>query len=44
MTFGGIIELNDKLGNVTLETDKIVNPFLYLWMSQVDFSAVLLQH
>ena len=44
MTFSGLIELEDKLALIDLDKDEIVNPFLYLFLSQIDFNAVLVQN
>ena len=41
MTFGGFIDLVDKLGNVDLDKNKTVNPFIYMHLKQVKFAAVL---
>ena len=44
MTFSGFIEFEEKLNHVDLDNDKIVNPYLYLYLSQIDFNAVLVQN
>ena len=44
MTFAGFIELDDELSKVNLTADQSVNPFLYMRLKQIDFSAVLVEH
>ena len=44
MTFSGLIELEDKLSGIDLAHDQVVNPFLYLYLAQIDFNAVLVQN